>query len=184
VNVYLDSGVFIDYLSARGFASSLRRSDRRGRRVEQLAHDAESLLHRLSSSHRTATSCLTLYEVEEALFRELADGTKGVTNTQALLIPAARSIAVQTLGVIEYFGVEMLDLTRPLVERQLQSLPFQTRGIRSADALHLSTAVAFAADIFVTTDGQVSGLDGLLRVGDTHSMRCLDTDGALAMIPL
>jgi hypothetical protein len=72
VKVYLDSGVFIDFLSGRGHAGSYLRSvDRRGRSPVRLLADAEACLAAILDRHDGMTSSLTCYEVEEALYREL-----------------------------------------------------------------------------------------------------------------
>jgi len=73
VRVYFDTGVFIDFLSTRGSANALLRSaERRGRSPLDIAADAERLFEIVGKAHEGATSCLTYYEVEEALYRLLA----------------------------------------------------------------------------------------------------------------
>ena len=111
MRVYLDTGVFIDYLSIRGTANAaLRTSDRRGRAPLKIAQDAGRLLEKVSRSHTGATSCLTYYEVEEALYRLLVQTAKGVSGTDTLLIPVARSITTQVQIVVERFNITVLDL--------------------------------------------------------------------------
>lgn len=177
MRVYFDTGVFIDYLSARGAANALLRSSgRRGRAPGTIAADAERLFETVSKRHTGATSCLTYYEVEEALYRQLAQSSKGISRADSLLIPAARSITTQVQMVIELFGIAVLDLTAATVRLQLQQLELQTRGIRAADALHAATAIAFNADLLVTTDDALLNLDGVLMNRDGHHMMCRDTD--------
>ncbi len=103
MRVYLDTGVFIDYLSARGGANALRSSERTGRTPGAIVADAERLFEVVGNRHLGATSCLTYYEVEEALYRQLAQSTKGISHADSLLIPAARSITTQVQMVIELF---------------------------------------------------------------------------------
>src|SRR5205823_8171937 len=93
--------------------------------------DAERLFETVSKTHVGATSCLTYYEVEEALYRQLVQSTKGISRADSLLIPAARSITTQVQMVIELFGITALDLTAATVRLQLQQLDLQTRGIRA-----------------------------------------------------
>ena len=139
MRVYLDTGVFIDYLSTRGSANALlRSSERRGRFPAEIGADAERLFEKVSRIHVGATSCLTYYEVEEALYRLLAQSAKGISRADTLLIPAARSITTQVQIVVELFNISVLDLTSGTVRLQLQQLDLQTRGIRAADALHAS----------------------------------------------
>jgi predicted nucleic acid-binding protein len=183
VRVYLDTGVFIDYLSTRGnTAAILRLSERRGRAPAEIAADAERLFEKVSSTHTGATSCLTYYEVEEALYRMLAQAAKGVSRADTLLIPAARSITTQVQIMVELFNLSMLDLTSGTVRLQLQQLDLQTRGVRAADALHAATAIALDADLLVSTDDALLHLDGILVNTRGRNILCRDTDLALQLL--
>jgi hypothetical protein len=144
VRVYLDTGLLIDYLVPRGhIGSGLRTVGRRGRALADIFADADHLLERISRKHKGATSVLTYYEVEEALYKELAAAAKGVPHAAALLIPAARGIVHQTDAVLSLFQIEVLELSAATVRDQLRELELQRRGVRAADALHLATAIAF-----------------------------------------
>ena len=56
MKVYIDTGVFIDYLSPQAIAgASLRSTSRRGRTPSELFEDAESVLKLIASSHTGAT---------------------------------------------------------------------------------------------------------------------------------
>ena len=69
MRVYIDTGIFIDFLVTRGHSGAyLRTAPRRGRAPDQLANDAEECLQRIARTHTGLTSALTLYEAEEALF--------------------------------------------------------------------------------------------------------------------
>lgn len=182
MRVYFDTGVFIDYLSARGGARALRPSARRGRTPESIASDAERLFETCSKRHVGATSCLTYYEVEEALYHHFAQSAKGVSHADSLLIPAARSITTQVQMVIELFGLMVLDLTAATVRVQLEQLELQTRGIRAADALHAASAIAFNADLLVTTDEAVLNLDGVLVNRGGGKIMCRDTEQAVGLL--
>lgn len=183
MRVYFDTGVFVDYLSARGSTNAiLRSSQRRGRAPREIAVDAERLFENVSRKHVGATSCLTYYEVEEALYQLLIQSAKGVSQASALLVPAARSITTQVQMVIDLFNLSVLDLTSGTVRLQLQQLDLQTRGIRAADALHAATAIAFDADLFVSTDEALLGLDGILVNNRGSNILCRDTDLALRLL--
>ena len=183
MRVYFDTGVFIDYLSTRGSANALLRSSkRRGRGPVEIAADAERLFETVNRAHVGATSCLTYYEVEEALYRLLAQSTKGISRAHTLLIPAARSITTQVQIVVELFNVSVLDLTSGTVRLQLQQVDLQTRGIRAADALHAATAIAFDADLLVSTDDALLSLDGMLVNSQGRKIICRDTDLALQLL--
>jgi len=183
VRVYFDTGVFIDYLSLRGSANAiLRSSARRGRTPSEIAADAERLFETVAKAHTGATSCLTYYEVEEALYGLLALSTKGVSGAKTILIPTARSITTQVQIVVELFNISVLDLTSGTVRLQLQQLDLQTRGIRAADSLHAATAIAFDADLLVSTDDALLHMDGVLVNMSGHKIRSLDTDSALQLL--
>jgi hypothetical protein len=129
VRVYLDTGVFIDYLGPRGSLNALLRStDRRGRSPGDIATHAERLFERVSRVHTAATSCLTYYEVEEALYRLLVQSAKGVSHADTLLIPVARSMTTQVQMVVEHFNISVLDLTNWLIPwHQDTALPLRSR---------------------------------------------------------
>lgn len=183
MRVYLDTGVFIDYLSTLGNTNAiLRSSERLGRAPAEIAADAERLFEKVGSTHSVATSCLTYYEVEEALYRLLAQSAKGVSRADKLLIPLARSITTQVQIVVEIFNVSVLDLTSATVRLQLQQLDLQTRGIRAADALHAATAMEFDADLLVSTDDALLHLDGILVNARGRKILCRDTDLALHLL--
>jgi len=171
LKIYLDTGIFIDYLSARS-NSGLRTAGRRGRSLSQISTDAE---------HQAATSCLTYYEVEEALYKSLALSAKGVPHAQKLLVPAARSLMIQAQGVVQTFGIVALNVTPATIALQLQTTILSTEGIRAADALHIATALEYEAELLVTADEQILNLDNMLSV-PSGKLRCLDSDGALQLL--
>jgi predicted nucleic acid-binding protein len=120
--------------------------------------------------------------VEEALYRLLAQSAKGVSRADTLLIPAARSITTQVQIMVEMFRVSVLDLTSSTVRLQLQQLDLQTRGVRAADALHAASAIAFNADLLVSTDDALLHLDGILTNARGCKILCRDTDVALHLL--
>jgi hypothetical protein len=84
--------------------------------------------------------------------------------------------------VIELFNISVLDLTSDTIRLQLQQLELQTRGIRAADALHASSAITFGADLLVSTDNALLGLDGILVNSSGSKVMCPDTDMALRLL--
>jgi hypothetical protein len=92
----------------------------------------------------------------------LAQSAKGISRADILLIPVARSITTQVQMVVELFNLSVLDLTPGTIRLQLQQLELQTRGVRAADSLHAASAIAFDADILVSTDDALLQLDGIL----------------------
>jgi len=105
----------------------------------------------------------------------------GITQRR-VLVPAARLLVTQTLGVIDYFRIELLDLTRHIVTVQCGNFELQDRGIRAADSLHVTTALAEGAELLITTDADLIRLDNVFENSAGATLRCVDTDQALALL--
>lgn len=183
MKVYLDTGVFIDYLSRLVMGgSNLRSTNRRGREPIQLIQDVENVLTKISSSHTGATSSLTYYEVEEALFKQYSSVATGMTNANTFRILMARSIVSLTFNAVRFFRITTLDLTSAIVERQLNTIELHTRGIRAADALHVASAITFDAEMFISVDEDLLRLDGLVTNQSGVPIKFCDTDIALTLL--
>lgn len=181
MKVYLDSGVFIDFLIGRGHTRSfLRATERRGRPPERLLADAEACFSAIVERHEGITSTLTCYEVEEAMYRELKRSPNQAVDRY--IIPAARAVIMQTLVIIDIFTIALLDLTSAVVIAQCDNGELQRRGVRAADALHVTTALAHGAQMFITTDGHLLALDNVFVNADGIRVRCVDTDEALSLL--
>jgi len=63
------------------------------------------------------------------------------------------------LVTIELFKIALLDLTSAVVIAQCDNVELQRRGVRAADALHVTTAIAHGAQVFLTTDDTLLALD-------------------------
>lgn len=183
MKVYIDTGVFIDYLSPQAIAgSTLRTTQRRGRDPKKLFEDAEDVLKLVSAKHTGATSSLTYYEVEEALFKQLTSVAKGMTNASTLRVLAARSIVPQTVTAVRFFEISVLDLTAGIVEAQLNNMELYIRGIRAADALHVASAIQFDAEVIISVDEDVLKLDGVILNSSGIPIKFCDTDLALNVL--
>jgi len=183
VKVYIDTGVFIDYLSSQAIVgSTLRSTERRGRTPQKLFEDAENVLKRIASSHMGATSSLTYYEVEEALFKQLASVVTGIENANKIRVILARSIVPQTRTAVRFFGISVLDLTATTVEVQLNNMDLRDKGIRAADALHVASAINFDAEVLISVDNDVLKLDSLIKNTSGVPIKCCDTDEALTIL--
>ncbi len=183
MRVYLDTGVFVDYLTLLGPQYAAMRSvSRRGRSATQLAVDSARLFEKFSRSHSGATSCLTFYEGEEAFYGVLKRAPSSVPQDRKTLIDAARDCPVLIRMIIKGFGLQVCDLTLATIEAQLQQRQLRTRGIRAADALHIATAIAFDAELFVSADSSLLALDGLMRNLSGSPVRFVDSDSALPML--
>jgi predicted nucleic acid-binding protein len=122
------------------------------------------------------------YEVEEALYKQLASAAKGMPNSAPLVISAARGIVRQIDVMLSLFNIEVLDLTAQIVRSHLNVSELYKQGIRAADALHVATAIAFEAEILVSADDSILGLDKVLKNSQGVTIRCLDTDAALSLL--
>jgi hypothetical protein len=181
VRVYYDTGVFIDHLSTRG-NRILRTAGRRGRSPSTIAADAERLIETVKGAHVGGTCCLAYYEAEEALYKLLAPSAKGIARADTILVPAARVIPAALQVVIEEFEIAVLDLTSETIRFYLKNLDLRALGVRAADALHVTSAITFDADLIVSTDGGMLKLDGVFSNKRGDKIRCCDTDIASIVI--
>jgi predicted nucleic acid-binding protein len=184
VKAYLDSGVFIDYLVGEGHAGfHLRSTKRRGRDPERLRTDAEKCLTAIWERHSGATSALTCWEIEEAMYAELVRQSPDASSrAKRRFIPPSRQFVTQTLTTIDFFRIELVDLTRTIVDAECSNMELQDRGIRAADALHITTALAEGAELLITTDANLIRLDNVFENSAGATLRCVDTDQALALL--
>lgn len=185
MKVYIDTGVFIDYLSSQAVAGSgLRSVDRRGRNPQKLFEDAENVLKMVASSHTGATSSLTYYEIEEALFKQLTSVVTGMANASTIRVIMARSIVPQTMTAVRFFSIDVLDLTATTVKAQLSisNVELSVRGIRAADALHVASAINFDAEVLISADKDVLKLDGVIVNKSGVPIKFCDTDVALTIL--
>jgi predicted nucleic acid-binding protein len=184
VKAYLDAGIFIDFLIDRGQgAAYLRSTKRRGREPERLRTDAEECLAALRDRHIGTTSVITCWEVEEAMYAELVRRSPtGEPVMKHLIVPTARDLVTHTLITIDLFQIQLIDLTRRIVDAHCSNLELQDRGIRAADSLHITTALAEDAELLITTDANLIRLDNVFDNSAGATLRCVDTDQALALL--
>jgi predicted nucleic acid-binding protein len=102
--------------------------------------------------------------------------------TKHLIIPVARDLVSHTLLTLDLFRIKLVDLTRVIVAAQCNNLKLQERGIRAADALHITTALAEGAELLITTDSNLIRLDNVFENSAGAPLRCVDTDQALALL--
>lgn len=116
------------------------------------------------------------------MYRALSASVRGMPNGDRLIIPPARAVISQTLVTIELFRIVLVDLTPHIVNAQCGNEELQLRGIRAADALHVSTALAEGADILISTDRDLIDLDAVFTSAAGNRLRCVDTDTAVALL--
>lgn len=183
MRVYLDTGVFIDYLINKSHAGHyLRKGARRGRTPRELNKDVESCLSKISRKHEGFASCLALYELENTLFTEMKKVYKGSSHLNALIIPSARSAVVQGLKVAEIYKIKFLDVSESIVRMQTREVALQDHGIRAADSLHMVTAIQADTDMIISADRDIQKLDSLFQNSRRSQIRCVDTDVALRLL--
>jgi len=172
VTAFVDANVIASYLAGEKAPAHLFNDGYRDR--VQFA--------RIVGRHEGATSALTLYEVEEATYKDLATSKKGMAHADVYRIAAARATVAQTRITTEYFNIEVLDLTSATVDAQLRTLELQLQGIRAADALHVATVSRWQANLILSTDDSILALDDLLRNEAGDRMRCYDSHEALRVL--
>lgn len=183
MRVYLDTGVFLDYLAPRGHAGNfLRITDRRGRTVEQLSKDAERCLIAIGSKHEGVTSCLTLYEVEHAMYEKLKNLSSGLSDRHRYLITSARSLTVQVLSMVRYHEIQVLDLSQVIFQKTVSEIELQSRAIEAADSIHIATAILHDMDLIISTDDHMLNLNRVFTNSSGGQIQCVDTDEALLVL--
>jgi predicted nucleic acid-binding protein len=183
VNVYFDTGFFIDYFVERGHSASLlRTADRRGRTAQQLCEDALSCVVAVARKHTGQTSALTLVEAETTLFDAMQKASAGVPEKYRYLVTAARAQAIQVMSAVRLYSIQVIPLSHDVLTRVLTTLELQHHAIRAADAVHVSTAITANSDIIISTDSHVLGLDRRIANSNGSLMRCVDTDVALTLL--
>ncbi len=83
---------------------------------------------------------------------------------------------------MDSFQVVLVNLTSAIVAAQCGNLELQRRGIRAADALHVATALAEGAQLFITTDADLIRLDNVFENSHGERLRCVDTDQAKVLL--
>jgi hypothetical protein len=116
------------------------------------------------------------------MYRELKRSASGVADGGRYLIPAARAVLTQTLMTIEAFGIELVELTQDVVLTQCQDIALQMKGVRAADALHVTTALLHDADLLLSADAGILRLDGEFKTITGKALRCLDTDAGMGLL--
>ena len=179
MRVYLDTGVFVDYLIYRGHAGHfLRKRGRRNRSVKQLHQDVSDCLNKIGKMHEGFTSSLTLYEVEEALYSHLWRSAKGVKDRKTHVIISSRCVPEQVLAIRDRYNLEILSLSENIVKRHVGETRLKTLSIRAADSLHMVTAILNNADILVSTDSHLLNLNNVFQNQKGKYIQCLDTNNA------
>lgn len=183
MKVYLDSGVFIDYLIGKALAGAiLRKAARRGRAPQQLLTDAETCFAAIAANHAAITSTFTCYEVEEALYGALTKAPEHFAGERQLRIAAARATMSQILVTADLFRISLVDVSKSLVAAVAANTELLARGIRAADALHFATALNEGVDLFITTDARLTKLNARFSNSSGMLLRCLDTHEAIPFL--
>lgn len=183
MRVYLDTGVFVDYLIYRGHAGLLLRTrGRRNRSVKQLHQDVSECLNKIGNKHDGFTSSLALYEAEEALYSKLWKSHKGIGNRKIHVVIASRNVPFQMIAIKERYNLKILNLSEDIMKRHMVEISLQTKGIRAADSLHVVTAMLNNADIFITTDKHLLQHSNVFQNQNGNRMQCLDTNDAKKLL--
>jgi predicted nucleic acid-binding protein len=182
MKIYIDTGVFLDYLAHRG-NFFLRTAERRGRTIEQLSDDAFKCLKKINEKHEGFTSSLMLYEAENTMYETLKKHSAIISDKLRYIVTHARSLTTQILCMLFYHDhIQVIDLTQNIFEKTVSVIELQKRAIEAADSIHLVTAIMNNAEIIISTDDHILNLDRILRNTNGIEIQCLDTDAAFAVL--
>jgi predicted nucleic acid-binding protein len=173
--VYLDTGVFVDFFSQRStIAVTLRRESRRGRSVQKIQEDANSVMH-LLQSHEPMTSVIAILEYKENTYNELKSSFKGLEDIRIENIMKNKSEAYAMFLRCQRNGIKLEPIHTGILQGALTNPEYDELEID--DAIHIETARNKGAKIVISTD---SGLIRFDRAFD--GIRIVDTDQALTLL--
>jgi len=185
VRVYLDTGVFVDYLLYRCSIvnSYLRKRGRRNRTIQTLSNDVTVCLSKIgSNTHSAFTSAITFLEVEEIIFDRLkkarTQSSTPIPHYMMHLITEARTSLFQIDGVIATYGISIAEYNRDVIDGVKAAQQLMQQKIQSRDAIHIITAMKENADLIISTDNDILNLHNKIQNDNGNNIRCLDTDQA------
>jgi len=185
MTVYIDTGVFIDYLIYRSLSGKLpRKVQRRRRSMSRLAKDVDSCLSKIKrNNYQALTSTLTLFEIENVMFQNITHYfKKGIAYKDSHVVISARIAINQGIATANTYNIKFLDLNNAIVHQMISSIVLQLKSIQSADSLHIITAIQNNAEIFISTDKHMTDLDNTIQNTNGKLIRFVDTDEALNIL--
>lgn len=183
MRIYIDTGIFFDYLIGRGHVESiLRKAGRRTRSNKQLSEDVFECFEKMRKKHDVFTSSITLYEAEDAMLRQLANDNKGTPYRETLSLMSARAVILQVQTIISMYSIQMVDLTKDVFDKAVSEKSFQIEGVKTGDTLHFSTAILNDVDIIITGDNHFLSLDEKFINSRGIKIKCVDTDMAKGIL--
>ena len=176
MRIYVDTGVFIDYLWNRSHLDILRTKGRNKRPREDLSRDSLECLDLIRQDHDGFTSIFSYYEIENTYYRRLIGNTRGISNRRDLIVMASRPVNFQLTAVLTRFELTILSLTNEIINQHQQNNILMQRGIRTGDSIHIATAIEGNIDLIISTDRDIKNLDNQISNKNGLLIRCLDTD--------
>lgn len=176
--IYLDTGIFFDYLIERSHSESILRKNGRSKRDnEQLRNDVEECFKKFSG-HTIITSCITFYETEDAMLKQLKNGEDNIDNRSKLILMSARTVLDQVSLVANMYNIRCIELTSDIFTGIVNNAVLKSNGVKLGDSIHAITAVNEKAELIITGDNHMKKLNEKLINSDGKRIRCLDTDEA------
>lgn len=173
--IYLDTGFFIDYFSGRSMvAVNLRTESRRGRKVDQIQKDSESILKK-TGTHELITSVTTALEYSDNTYDELKKFSKGLPDISVENVMKTKAETAVFYKRCEKEHIRLVPLDDKILLYALRNPEYDELEIK--DAIHVQTARISKANIIVSADSD------LLKCDKTFDrIRILDTDGVLKLL--
>lgn len=173
--VYLDTGFFIDYFSRRSMvAVNLRTKSRRGRKVDQIQKESETIMKN-SRSHELITSVITGLEYSDNAYDELKKFSSGLPDINIETIMKTKAETAVFYKRCEMENIKLVSLDEKILLNALRNPEYDELEIN--DAIHVQTARINKATIIVSADSDLLKHDSVF-----YNMRILDTDGALKLL--
>ena len=180
MKVYLDTGFFIDYDSARNpVAISLRVAGRRNRSLRRVQTDAATTMDKLRL-HHSFTSTLAVIEYERAMFYSLHEMTRGVSSGQQNAEALSKFYAGLFLDIVcRQRHIRVIPLPANLI--RAASVATRASSLELRDAIHLECAIGFDCDMIISPDEHFHRLDRRITISG-RPVRIVDTNVAVRML--
>ena len=178
--MYLDTGVFYDYLIYRSMMGGVVRTrGRRNRSINQLSQDVEDCLKSFRrNAHDVFTSSITFLEVEESIYERLRRTLPSVDDRHKYLIMSSRPNILQVITICNQYNIDIINFSIDLARKSVENCQLQSLGIRARDTIHLVSAIDVNADLVISTDRHLLNLNRQITNANGNPIQCLDTNDA------
>lgn len=172
MNIYLDTGFFVDCFSRRSLAAvNLRKEARRGRTINQIQDDADKIMARLHK-HNTLTSVITMQEYANSVYSNLKQIFKGMPEVDIHNRITMKQEAIRIVDICKRKSIKLSKLTEEILNNAIRKEIYANLDLY--DATHIETAIFNQSEVIISTDYDLLKFDYFFQ-----EIRIMDTDIAI-----